>query len=78
MVTDPDARRQALNAFLDDRTAQGFRVESRGDTQAIIVRPRRAFGVFDRVRGKRDDTRQVVSVDEHGVVTERPAEPVRW
>jgi hypothetical protein len=22
--------------------------------------------------------RQVVSVDEHGIVTARPAEPVRW
>jgi hypothetical protein len=70
-----DSRKLALTAFLDDLAAQGFRIESRSDTQAIIARPR---GILGRFRAARDDARQVVSVDEHGVVTARPAEPIRW
>jgi len=67
----------ALSAFLDERIAQGFRVESRTDTQAIIVSPRRFSILPARFRRSRDG-RQVVSVDADGVVTARRAEPLRW
>jgi hypothetical protein len=77
-VGDEGRRESALTEFLAERVAQGFQVETRSDTQAIIARPRRAFGLLDRFRSRPDDARQVVSVDEHGVVIARPAEPIRW
>ena len=75
---DESLRESALTAFLAERTAEGFHVETRSDTHAIIARPQRVFGLLDRVRRKQTDGRLVVSVDEHGVVTSRPAEPIRW
>jgi len=74
---DPDPRTIALSAFLDDRVADGFRIETRTDTHAIIVAPRRLVNGFGLARAGRE-RRQVVSVDEDGVVTTGPAEPVRW
>jgi len=72
---DPSGTRKAgLDAFLEEKVAQGFSVERRTDTHAII---------FRKVRGlrrlKRDDDpgRFVVQVDEHGTVTMTPAEPRR-
>lgn len=52
-------------------------MESRSDTQAIIARRGLLAAVLARV-GLDGYKRQVVSVDEHGAVTARPAEPVRW
>ena len=72
-----EKRRQALDAYLVARGKDGFRVESRTDTHAVITRTGLVAGLLERVgidRGKR----QVISVDEHGTVTARPAEPVRW
>jgi len=63
---DRDQRRkQALDAYLLARSADGFHVESRTDTHAIIARPGFLAGLLDRVRlnGRK---RQVISVDEHG------------
>jgi len=77
-VGDEDLRVSALTAFLAERTAEGFQIETRSDTHAIIARPQRVFGLLDRVRRRPNDARLVVSVDEHGVVTSRPAEPIRW
>jgi hypothetical protein len=70
-------RKQALDAYLLARSADGFRVESRTDTHAIIARPGFLAGLLERVRlnGRK---RQVISVDEHGTVSAQPAEPVRW
>jgi hypothetical protein len=73
-----ELRRRALSAFLDDRVAEGFRIETRSDTHAIIARPQRQAGLLRRVRRAGSYQRQVVSVDEHGVVTARAAEPIRW
>ena len=69
-----DSRDAALTAYLDRESANGFRVETRSATQAIIVRGRRGFGLL---RGHRAE-RRVLSVDEDGHVTARIAEPVRW
>jgi hypothetical protein len=52
-------------------------VESRSDTQAVITRRGLVAGLLERV-GLNGRKRQVISVDEHGVVTAQPAEPVRW
>ena len=70
-------RKQALDAYLVGRSADGFHVESRTDTHAIIARKGLVAGLFERV-GLNGRKRQVISVDEHGIVTARPAEPVRW
>jgi hypothetical protein len=70
-------RKQALDAYLAARTADGFQLESRTDTHAIITRAGLVAGLLDRV-GLNGRKRQVISVDEQGTVTARPAEPVRW
>lgn len=71
-----DLRRRALTAFLDQRVAEGYCVETRTDTHAIIgpAKRRRSFLYFRRPRVLE---RQVLSVDSDGVVTARPAEPLR-
>jgi hypothetical protein len=72
-----EARRQALCEFLERRTAEGFRIETQTDTHAIIVSPRRLNNLLGlRKRGR--PRRQVVSVDEHAVVSTEVAEPIRW
>ena len=72
-----DNRKQALDAYLDTRGAHGFHVESRTDTHAIITRTGLVAGLLERV-GLNGRRRQVISVDEHGTVSARPAERVRW
>jgi hypothetical protein len=70
-VTDtPDPRTAALDAYLAERAHEGFGIETRTKTQAVIGRRSRPFFV-----GRE---RLVVSVDEHGVVSSIEAEPVRW
>jgi hypothetical protein len=76
-TADIDKRKQALDACLVGRCADGFHVESRSDTQAIITRKGLLAGLLERI-GLDGRKRQVISVDEHGTVTARPAEPVRW
>jgi len=73
-----DLRRDALTSFLEARVAQGFRVETRTDTQAVIAPPSRRFSFLNRFRGRSRPEREVVSVDEQGRVMTSPAEPVRW
>ena len=67
-------RKQGLDAFLDERIAEGLAVETRTDTHAIVVRRPRGFR---RLTGGDDPGRYVVEVDEDGVATMRPAEPRR-
>jgi hypothetical protein len=63
-----------LTAFLEERVAEGFVVESRTGTQAVIRAPRRSTSLFRR----RDaEDRQVVEVDQHGAVTTSSAAPRR-
>jgi len=76
-MVEIDNRRQALDAYLTARSMDGFQVESRTDTQAIIRRKGAVAGLLHRV-GLNGRKRQVISVDEHGTVTAEPAQPVRW
>ena len=73
-----EARRKALSSFLEARLAEGFSVETRADTHAIIVAPAQARSFLDRLRRARTSERLVVSVDEHGEVTMSSAEPLRF
>jgi hypothetical protein len=67
-------RKDGLDAFLDQRIAEGYVIETRTDTHAIISR--RPTG-FKRLRSGSDPGRYVVEVDEDGTATMRPAEPRR-
>lgn len=69
-------RRDALSAYLDERVAAGYRIETRGVTQAIIA-PTGVRSVLGRFRRTSAQGRQVVSVDDRGEVTVSPAEPLR-
>ena len=73
-----ERRKNALNEFLETRVAQGDRVESQTDTQAIIVVGGDRSSFLRRLRRRRAADRQVASVDEHGEVTMRTAEPTRY
>jgi hypothetical protein len=67
-------RKEGLDAFLEEKLAEGFTIETRTDTHAII---------FSRPKGLRrftsghDPGRFVVEVDEDGRATMREAEPRR-
>jgi hypothetical protein len=67
-------RKDALDAFLDERIGEGFTVETRTDTHAIIMRRPRGLRRFT---SGDDPGRYVVEVDEEGLATMRPAEPRR-
>lgn len=67
-------RRDALDAFLDQKVEEGYVIETRTDTHAIISR--RPKGL-KRFRSGADPGRYVVEVDEDGTATMRPAEPRR-
>jgi len=67
-------RRQGLDAFLNNKVEEGYAVETRTDTHAIISQ--RPKGLKRFTSGE-DPGRYVVEVDEDGSVTMRPAEPRR-
>jgi hypothetical protein len=67
-------RKSGLDAFLEEKLAQGFTIETRTDTHAIIFRRPKGIGRFT---GGDDAGRFVVEVDEGGRVTMRQAEPRR-
>jgi hypothetical protein len=67
-------RREGLDAFLDQKVEEGYQVETRTDTHAIIFR--RPKGLKRFTSGP-DAGRYVVEVDEDGTATMRPAEPRR-
>jgi len=73
-----DARSAALDTYLAERTADGFRVETRSAAQAVIYKRHQLYFVlrwFGRGKALR---RLVISVDQNGEVTSVAAEPVRW
>jgi hypothetical protein len=70
-------RKSALTEFLDARVREGYSVETRTDTHAIIAPAHRRRSFFDLLRKPAVPARQVVSVDSDGEVSMRPAEPVR-
>ena len=68
------ARSDGLDAFLDEKVGDGYVIETRTDTHAIISRrPKR----LKRFTSGADPGRYVVEVDEDGVATMRAAEPRR-
>jgi hypothetical protein len=67
-------RKDALDAFLHQRVSDGYVIETRTDTHAIISR--RPKGL-KRFTSGADPGRYVVEVDEDGSATMRPAEPRR-
>ena len=67
-------RKDALDAFLDQKVDQGYVIETRTGTHAIISR--RPKGL-KRFTSGADPGRYVVEVDEDGSATMRPAEPRR-
>jgi hypothetical protein len=73
-----EARSQALDAFLARREADGYRIETRSNLQAVIYRRHRLHHVLRFVARGDTQRRLVVSVDQHGEVTSVLAEPLRW
>ena len=67
-------RKDGLDAFLDQKLAEGFAIETRTDTHAIIFRHPKGLRRFT---SGDDPGRFVVEVDEGGHVTMRQAEPRR-
>ena len=76
VVADP--RAEALDTYIARRVAQGFRVETRSGSQAVIVRRHRLYFVLHLFSRGLAEQRYVVSVDQHGEVNSLAAEPVRW
>jgi len=73
-----ERRRDALTAFIEARLDEGYLVETRTDTHAIIGRPGgHAQSFLSRLRAKPPRERHVVAVDADAVVTMSPAEPLR-
>jgi hypothetical protein len=72
------ARSVALNAYIARQQTQGFRVETRSDLQAVVVRRGPLYFMlrwFPRVAA---EERFVISVDEDGEIATLPAQPRRW
>lgn len=72
-----ETRKNALTAFLETRVNEGYRIETRTDTHAIIAPASPGRSLLGRFRAPKPDARQVVEVDVDGVVTTTPAEPLR-
>ena len=68
-----DRRRTALDASVSEYEGRGFQLESRTDTQAILVRRSR----LERL-ARRHGNRIAIWVDEHGAVEAESIEPRRW
>jgi len=66
--------KNAIDAFLEQRVNEGYVIETRTDTHAVISR--RPKGL-KRFTSGADPGRYVVEVDEDGSATMRPAEPRR-
>ena len=61
-------RNEEIERTLKKKRAQGYRIESQNDTQAVLLdRGRRRF--FNLLRG--DDVRYRLSFDEHGHASSR-------
>jgi hypothetical protein len=75
--TADELRRSALTAFLDECVREGYLIETRTDTHAIIAPAPRRRSFRSLLRRSNALQRQVLSVDSDGVVSMRPAEPLR-
>ena len=67
-------RKDSLDIFLAQKVEEGYTVESRSDTHAIV---RRRPKGLKRFTSGPDPGRYVVEVDEDGIAEMRPAEPRR-
>jgi hypothetical protein len=67
--TAVDTRKQKLAQMLKVKLEQGYRIESQGDTEAVLFvhGPRRWFGLI----GNDERTRQIISVDEQCATSTR-------
>jgi hypothetical protein len=65
-------RKEALDSFLAKKVAEGFGIETRSDTHAIITDAGQPF--WRRVHRGGRPRRHVIQVDEHGAVTMSVAE----
>lgn len=72
-----ELRKDALTSFIEERVREGYRVETRTDTHAIIAPADQGRSFLHRLRKPKASARQVISVNEAGEVTMRPAEPLR-
>lgn len=75
--TREEIRKDSLSLFLERRVAEGFRIETRTDTHAIIAPARKRMSFLDRFRKQDAPAREVIAVDADGEVTASPAEPLR-
>lgn len=73
-----DARSAALDHYLAQRGVHGFRVETRGGFQAVIVRRHPLHFALRWFAKDRAEQRFVISVDEHGKIDAVAAQPLRW
>jgi hypothetical protein len=64
-----EARSQALDAFLTQREAEGYRIESRTGLQAVICRRHRLHLVLRLVAHGDAQRRLLVSVDQQARIT---------
>jgi hypothetical protein len=67
-------RKDGLDAFLEQKVEEGYTIETRTDTHAIIARRPKGLKRFTRAA---DPGRYAVEVDEDGIAKMRPAEPRR-
>lgn len=70
-----DVRSQAFDAFLRQREADGYRIETRTGMQAVICRRHRLHFVRRLVAHGDAQRRLLVSVDQHARITSVAVEP---
>ena len=71
--TTVDTRKQRFAQMLSVKLEQGYRVESQGDTEAVLFTHGRRhwFGLL----GGGEGVRMIISVDEQGTATTRKLSP---
>ena len=75
---DPSGlRKRAVDAFLETKVREGWRIETHTEMHAIIVDGSNRNRLLSRLRGRGAGDRYVVSVDDQGEVTMIRAEPIR-
>ncbi|HEX5173507.1 MAG TPA: hypothetical protein VFV91_05120 [Gaiellaceae bacterium] len=75
MTSAQEARSEALDAFLRQREAEGYRIETRAGLQAVICRRHRLHFVL-RLLAHRDARRRLlISVDQQAHITSVAVEP---
>lgn len=70
------ARSRALDAFLRQREAEGYLVETRAGMQAVIHRRHRLHFLLRWIARGNAQQRLVVSVDQHAHITSVAVKPV--